>query len=119
MSFMSQEPLTVQLSSSLKEKLTRTAQDEGVSVEALVQELLAEGVVLRAWEIIERKSTMRGNSQPQQQGGGQGRSFNNSQQPRNGNHNNGPRRNQPNGNWMEDRAAFLEYVRNQEKGGRR
>lgn len=110
MELMLHEALTVQVSSSLKEKLTRTAQDEGVTVEALVQELLAESVVLRAWEIIERKSQMRGNTQqqPQQQ---------HRQQQRNGN-GPGPRRNQPAGNWMEDRAAFLEYVRNQEKSGR-
>ncbi len=111
MELMLHEALTVQVSSSLKEKLTRTAQDEGVSVEALVQELLAESVVLRAWEIIERKSAMRGNTQQQQQ------QHQNRQQHRNGN-GPGPRRNQPAGNWMEDRAAFLEYVRNQEKGGR-
>lgn len=110
MELMLQEPLTVQVSSSLKEKLARTAQEEGVSVDALAQELLAEGVVLRAWEIIERKSAMRGNTQQQPQ----------HRHPRHGNGNgNGPRRHQQAaGNWMEDRAAFLEYVRNQEKGGR-
>ncbi len=113
MELMLHEALTVQVSSSLKEKLARTAQEEGVSIDALAQELLAEGVVLRAWEIIEKKSAMRGNSQQQPQ----------HRQQRHGNGNGngpGPRRhqNQPVGNWMEDRAAFLEYVRNQEKGGR-
>jgi hypothetical protein len=112
MELMLHEPLTVQISAALKEKLARTAQEEGVSIDVLAQELLAEGVVLRAWEIIERKSAMRGNSQPSH--------HHHQQQHRPHRHGNGGghRRHQPNGNWMEDRAAFLEYVRNQEKAGR-
>ena len=31
---------------------------EGISIDDLATELLSEGVVLRAWEIIERKMTM-------------------------------------------------------------
>lgn len=116
-------PFEVTLTRALKSKLANMARDEGVDLEQLVQELLAESVTLRAWEIIERKNAMRGASDGSSQQGA-GRPF----QP------NGPRR--PGGNsyagqqqqggrrpppggignaWMEDKAAFLEYVRNQEK----
>ena len=139
-------PLTVKISRQLHSKLARSAQDEGVSLEALVQELLAEGATLRAWEIIERKHAMRGsmNTQPPAPMGGN-RNFNgnygngtnrnaggnraggnggnlgnsgNGSRPNPGHHNNrGPSsgRVPPNNAWMEDKAAFLEYVRNQEK----
>lgn len=108
---MSQEPLTLQLTSSLKDKLVATARDEGVSVDALAQELLAEGVVLRAWEIIERKSAMRAQASSHHSG----HNGNGNGNRHRGNGSSGPRRGQAGGNWMEDRAAFLEYVRNQEK----
>ena len=42
-------------------KLIKQSYDEGVSVEEFISELLSEGVVLRAWEIVERKNAMRGN----------------------------------------------------------
>jgi predicted HicB family RNase H-like nuclease len=108
------------LSQALHTKLLRTAQDEGVSVEALATELLSEGVVLRAWEIIERKGAMRGALVGQQHGNNNFRPGNNSNNQRHGNRNNNRpnnnnRRPAPNNNWMEDKAAFLEYVRNQEK----
>lgn len=125
--------LTARLSHQLHDKLIRTARDEGVTLESLVQELLAEGVTLRAWEIIERKGAMRG-IQPQGSGP-QGprdnnRNFNNNQHGNRhqGGHqghrgpggNNGRMSNnrapgRGNNAWMEDKAAFLEYVRNQEK----
>ena len=53
--------LTLKLSQSLIGKLKHSAQEEGIDIGALVAELLAEGITLRAWEIIERKSAMRGN----------------------------------------------------------
>ncbi len=122
-------PLTVRVTASLKSKLADLAHEEGVAVEALVQELLSESVTLRAWEIIERKAAMRSNQgQSQPGGGGNNRGFNRNQgggnNPQNGGPRgrpgpNQPRRNTPpNNNWMEDKAAFLEYVRNQEKRGR-
>lgn len=107
------ELLTLKLSQSLISKLKHSAQEEGVEIEALVAELLAEGITLRAWEIIERKSAMRSSNavaQPQHQ------PFNNQ---RHGNTRHGGARPPANNNWMEDKAAFLEYVRNQEKRGRR
>ena len=119
------------------------AREEGIDLPSLVSELLAEGVTLRAWEIIERKSAMRGHSaggQPQQ-GNGNQRYGNHRGGPndRHGNQRGGPndrhgnsRYGYPQGNrrppsggnmannaWMEDKAAFLEYVRNQEKQRRR
>ena len=139
-------PLTVKISRQLHSKLARSAQDEGVSLEALVQELLAEGATLRAWEIIERKHAMRGSANtqaPAPMGGnrnfngnygngnsrhaGGNRAGGNSGNVGNGgnssrhspghNNNRGPSsgRVPTNNAWMEDKAAFLEYVRNQEK----
>lgn len=131
------ELLSLKLTQALHNKLQNMARDEGVTMEQLVQELLAEGATLRAWEIIERKTAMRGSGQPQ----GNGRPFNgngygnNGQRQHGNHHNNGNRqggnhghsqggRGGPNQNnrpargnnaWMEDKAAFLEYVRNQEK----
>ncbi len=118
--------LTVRLSGSLFQKLKRSAQDEGISIEAFATELLSEGVVLRAWEIIQRNSAMRGPTPSQGPSQGQGYRGNNQgagNQPRHngggggGNYAGGnPNRPGPRNNaWMEDKAAFLEYVRNQEK----
>ena len=132
-------PLSVKLSHQLHSKLLRMARDEGVDLEGLVQELLAEGVTLRAWEIIERKSAMRGPAQAANQPSpGGSRPFNNNnynqQRPPSGSNNRGSSGNHAmNGHrgqggrsgearppassnaWMEDKAAFLDYVRNQEK----
>lgn len=99
--------LTVKLSRSLYAKLVLKAQDEGISVSEFASELLAEGLVLRAWEIMERKQTMRG-GQPQQNYG------HNRQQG--GRHHGDHRRGR--GDYqavMQDKAAFMEYVRNQER----
>ena len=110
--------ISVKLSEALYRKLTKSAEEEGIDLGAFVTELLAEGVVLRAWEIVERKNAMRGDSAPNgnsNQGGnfnrgnnGNNRHRNNNRQQRRGNH-------QQNQGWMDDRASFLEYVRNQEK----
>lgn len=109
--------LEISLSRSLMRQLGKQAAEEGVSVPELVNELLAEAVTLRAWEIIERKNQMR--AQPLVSGN------------RSGNHNNngGSNRNQRRGsgrgmshgryqNIMDDKASFLEYVRNQERNRR-
>lgn len=130
--------LNLEVSKSLRKRLEMSARDEGVSVEDLVSELLAEGLVLRAWEIVERKSAMRGGggSQVQQhqhqhqqrqgnvrhgnhQGGHGGNHGGNKQGG--GNKHGGGRMNKRHAahaaslNLMEDKAAFLEYVRNQER----
>ncbi len=113
--------LTIKLSQSLIRKLKKSSVDEGVSVDEFAGELLAEGLVLRAWEIMERKSTMRNIN-----GNSSGNGNNQRQQNRSGNYNRGGssnfnrgRQNQNNRrnykNIMDDGASFREYVRSQEK----
>jgi len=123
--------MTLTVTGALARKLRLMAQDEGMTQEELVRELLAEGVTLRAWEIIEGKGAMRGIHPGQQQTqGGPSQGQRPHHRPQGGGHNrnnhqrrggggfqgNGNRapRGQGGGNWMEDRASFLEYVRNQE-----
>ncbi|MEY4630725.1 MAG: hypothetical protein RIQ81_845 [Pseudomonadota bacterium] len=126
--------LSLQVSKALRKRLELSAREEGVSVEDLASELLAEGLVLRAWEIVERKSAMRGggsgqqqHQQQQRQGntrqGHQGHGGGNNKQGHGGggNKHGGGRMNKRHAahatslNLMEDKAAFLEYVRNQER----
>ncbi len=122
--------LSLQVSKALRKRLEHSAREEGISVEDLASELLAEGLVLRAWEIVERKSAMRGGGNPQQQQQRQGNNRqghhgggNNKQGHGGGNnkHGGGGRMNKRHAahatslNLMEDKAAFLEYVRNQER----
>lgn len=129
-------PLSVVLSQSLHRKLLESAKQEGVPVDDLVRELLAEGIVIRAWEIMERKFQMQSRQHPQQQGrgdfhgkghfgkrpgggggqGGGGRGFR-------GPHDKGGRRGGGGGGGrpqfnIDDKAEWLEYLRRQEKGGR-
>ncbi len=141
--------LSLKVSKALKKRLEMSARDEGVTVQDLASELLAEGLVLRAWEIVERKSAMRGGAGPaagstqqhqqhQRQGnvrqghsGGGGNSGGSPNRHGGGGSNSGaPNRHGGGGggrmnkrhanhaaslNVMEDKAAFLEYVRNQER----
>ncbi len=121
--------LSLQVSRALRKRLEFSAREEGISVEDLASELLAEGLVLRAWEIVERKSAMRGGGNPQQQQQRQGNNRqghhgggNNKQGHGGGNNKHGGgRMNKRHAahatslNLMEDKAAFLEYVRNQER----
>lgn len=111
--------LTVTLSRALLRKIGEQAREESISVEELVRELLSESVVLRAWEIMERKIQMRGGntqgSQGNQRGGNQGGGGN-----RGGGHRKG-HRGMSHGRYqsiMDDKATFLEYVRNQERNRR-
>ena len=122
--------LTVHLSQSLHRKLLQKSQLEGVALDDFVSELLAEGLVLRAWEIMERKSTMQ---KPSLSNNGSNGGRQNNNRFRNsgnngkdgGNQNGGfrGRNGQQNGmnrrmNYnqiMDDSANFLEYVRSQEK----
>ena len=125
------QQLGLALSRSLHRKVVQLARDEGVTVEEFVSELVAEGVVIRAWEIAERKSAMRGGqgnypsnnnsgsrqSQPQggmpqrnSSGGGGGGGGHNSN--RKGYRGMSQNRYQ---NIMEDKASFVEYVRSQER----
>ena len=120
-------PLILNLSASLLRKLTDKAQVEGVSVQDFASELLAEGLVLRAWEIVEKKNAMRGmnsnNSSPQPNN-----SYRGSKVGYRNNQNSHVKRMPDSGqksvsrqnykNIMEDNANFLEYVRSQEKRDR-
>ncbi len=108
--------LRLKVSSSLQNRLVAKASLEGVSIEELALELICEGLVLRAWEVMERKSQMKGrhstfalkqNSQKNYPKTGR---FN---QKNSGNAGNNRGSNFQ--NIMEDNASFLEYVRNQEK----
>jgi hypothetical protein len=111
--------LTVKLSVSLIRKIRQIAGEEGVTAEDLCQELLAEGVVLRAWEIIGRKNVQRtGPNQPQNQNQQQNRHNNPNNRHNKGRGRFGKQRGGGGGAWMEDKAAFLEYVRNQERNRR-
>lgn len=110
----SKQMFKLPLSRALARKVQQKAVDEGVAPEELLCELVAEGLVLRAWEIMERKSTMRG-GRPQnfnQKGGNRYR------EPKNRRSFNRGNRAEKGAAILEDRAAFLEYVRSQEKGNK-
>lgn len=147
--------LTLRPSAQLHSKLIAQAKEEGISPEMLALEMLSESVVLRAWEIIERKGAMRGQTGHNGYNGlghHQGRNQRNHRNfdpnmARNSHHqepnynsfhyqnssNSGQQQNyqssgynsqrsyrsRPASGWKEDQGAFLEYVRNQEKNGRR
>lgn len=132
----------LKVSASLFKSLCRKAEDEGVEPNELAVELLSEGLVLRAWEIVERKSAMRGhsgntsgngggrngghhpNSRARGEGGGhnsKNRRGNHNNRGNSNNNNHNQRSNQGHGaalNLMEDKAAWMEYVRSQEKNRR-
>ena len=129
------ENLTIRISKALHRKLRDNAREESVSIDELISELLAEGVVLRAFEIVERKHTMRGGNQQSHRGSSNGNANGNvahgntqqgNQQHRSQFQQGGNRQAQKklqrqarqHANAMDllqDKAAFLEYVRNQEK----
>jgi hypothetical protein len=109
--------LEIKISGSLFRKLKDLSRTEGLSMDELATELVAEGCVVRAWELVERKATMKnlggntnhsGAPSHNNRGGG---GFNNKQ-------NYNPKSKEGRNNYnkiMEDNAHFLEYVRNQEK----
>ncbi len=115
--------IKVKLSEALYRKLNAQAQEESLAIEELVRELLAESVVLRAWEIIERKNQMRGGSPNNQQQTGRSQNNNNhNNHNHRGNHRKGGHRGGMSqmryNSIMDDKASFLEYVRNQERNRR-
>jgi hypothetical protein len=110
--------LTLRVSASLLRQLEAKAQDEGVALVVLATELLAEGLVLRAWKTLEHQAARRpghGNTRPHTapgaRGAYQGGRGPNSRRDR-GNRHPDQRRG---GNIMDDQATFLEYVRTQER----
>lgn len=127
------EKIELNLTATLYRKLCDKSKKEGVTVNELASELLAEGLVLRAWEIMERKTAMKqpshSNNSNNSQGGGKqghknfGRSRNNyNNQNFQGNNknnllqqNNRRNNNKFNNRSSDDNANFIEYVRSQEK----
>jgi hypothetical protein len=112
--------LEIKISGSLYRKLKELSRSEGLTVDELANELVTEGCVVRAWELVERKAAMKtpvGNTT--HNGGthsGNGRSSPNFNSNNKQNYN--PKSKQGRSNYnkiMEDNAHFLEYVRNQEK----
>ena len=117
--------LNLKLSHKLLTKLCQVAKTEGIAMEQLAAEFLAESVVLRAWEIADRGQRIRVEDQQrgqhpkhrngnQQQGsfrGGRGFSAGSQQLAAQGS----ARKNSRYQNIMEDGAHFLEYVRSQER----
>jgi hypothetical protein len=92
--------LLVKLSKQLRSRLQQTAESEGVGVTDLVEELLAESVVLRAWEIMQRKGAMRGESgfSGNRVQGGSNNNYRSQQNQRNNNNQRGSRNNHQNRN---------------------
>lgn len=119
----SENIVSVKLSKALLRKINSQAEDEGISVEDYLTELLSEGVVLRAWEIVERKNQMRNQVHNQS-----GNNRNNNNNNNGGRHHHNQRKglnHRGNGmshgryqSIMDDKATFLEYVRSQERGRR-
>ena len=118
--------MIIKISDSLRLKLKSQAEDEGVSLEEFVTELLAEGGVIRAWEIIEKKSTMTGGQNHQgnkkeknfQSKGGYKQQGNFKRgNKRNSNSNGNSKKNNYN-HIMDDNANFMEYLRSQENRNR-
>jgi hypothetical protein len=115
------EQLRLKLSKSLMRKLREQAADEGIGLDEFVTELLSESVVLRAWEIVERKNQMKGGAPAM--GNNRGNGPHNPQQNRNnqGHRGNKGHRGMNHSRYqaiMEDKGAFMEYVRGQERNRR-
>lgn len=115
--------LKVTLSKSLLLKLKEQSQDEGLSTGDFAAELLAEGAVLRAWEILERKSAMSGVSLQQkgktyQNKGGYKQQGNFKRGKRSGSGGVNGNKKENYNRIMDDNANFMEYLRNQETRNR-
>lgn len=104
--------LKINTSKSLYEKLVAQSQQEGIDLELYINEILAAGVVEKAWDVLEYKYQNKG------------KSFNNnynksSNQNRKNYNNGGSRRgglsHSKYQDIMENKSSFLEYVRNTDK----
>jgi hypothetical protein len=110
--------LTLHVSATLLRQLGAKAREEGVSLTMLATELLAEGLVLRAWEILERQVTMRfgeGTMSSHAPSGGRGTRSDGGGYDRRGGRGGRRPTQRPRGNVMDDQATFLEYVRTHER----
>ena len=117
--------LKLPLSQSLLSRLKAMSEDEGIAMTELAIEMIAEGLTKRVWDnqgqSRSQPSSNQGSQQQQRSHSPQNK-FNNSNSSNNNNRSNPNNRNQSNvnraqrnSNIMQDKAAFLEYVRNQEK----
>ncbi len=125
--------LVVKLSDALMKKLQSTALKENISVDTLVSELLGEGLVIRAWELIPKRSFMgessqdyhgsyssqnsQGRAKPPYNRGGHPNSVNKGPKFSNG-QGFSPNKDNKKRNYkdiMSNNANFIEYVRSQEK----
>lgn len=127
-----EQNIILPLSKSLIAKLRKLSKAEGLSLESFAAELIAEGTVLRAWEILERKNHIRDSGNTHSNNNNNSYNNNNRRNNRNDNprHSNNKNNNNNNNNGhrsmnksrynsiMDDKANFLEYVRNQEKYNR-
>ena len=102
----------VTVSFSLYKKLLSQAEEEGISLDEYVGEILTEGCVVRAWEInalnvnnTAYNSNNKGNFRPQGQRPG---GFRNNKGKKPGSHITYE-------DIMNDKASFLEYVRRKDK----
>ncbi len=114
----SHQDFPVKISTSLAKKVKLQAEEEGITAEEYLSELISEGVVLRAWEIIERRSHLRDqnhSSQQRQHHANSRGSNNNRRNDRYSGNRRGSMSNSKYQNIMDDKASFLEYVRNQER----
>ena len=110
------------MSETLQAKIKDLAEDEGLSIEEFLAELISEGIVVRAFDQWERRQHLRGHNSQNSANHNAG----NNNNIRRGNRNNNNRNNNSRKsnharyqNLMEDSSSFLEYVRNQEKKGGR
>ena len=119
--------LKIKISNKLFRTLSEKAKQEGLNPEELAHELIAEGLVLRAWEILERKSAMKGSSNygtnNNNTSSHKSSRTNNKHRGPNGaknrtsfspNHNKRHHKYTQASNILDNNANFIEYVRNQE-----
>lgn len=107
--------LAVPVSAALRRQLDAQAQEDGISPGQLAAELLAEGLVLRAWDLQGRQGgrvAVSGQQTASQASGMQGRGQRHHRQDKRGDRQRAPR---PAATNMDDQATFLAYVRQQER----
>ncbi len=119
---LSENNLSIKLSKSLLNRIKITARSEGLTVNELAVELLSDSVAVRSWEIIEKKQSLNKNNQGNNNNNHSSNRSNNYRKYNNNSHNNnnnnrgnrGGNRYNAKNNMMDDKAAFMDYVRKQE-----
>jgi hypothetical protein len=107
--------LAVPVSAALRRQLDAQAQEDGISSGQLAAELLAEGLVLRAWDLQGRpngRAPVPGQQTASQASGAPGRGPRRHRQDNRGDRQRAPRAAATD---MDDQATFLAYVRQQER----